>query len=37
MLTDESHPKGALVWTLLYLALVSVMWVTTFFDLWGGR
>lgn len=37
MLGDEEHPKGTLVWILIYLVVLTGLWITTYMDVWRGR
>ncbi|MBI3635229.1 MAG: hypothetical protein HY216_03280 [Candidatus Rokubacteria bacterium] len=34
MMNDSEHPKGALLFMLVYLALMAAMWVQTYLKLW---
>jgi hypothetical protein len=31
---DEDHPKGALAFTLIYIAILVLLWLNTFLDVW---
>jgi hypothetical protein len=33
---ENEHPKGALAFILVYLALLSVLWLNAYLRLWGG-
>jgi Cytochrome c oxidase subunit IIa family len=33
-MSDNEHPKGALLFILIYLALIVVFWVNTYMRLW---
>ncbi len=32
---DNEHPKGALLFILIFLLLVAVFWVNTYLGLWA--
>jgi hypothetical protein len=31
---EHEHPKGALLFILLYLGLLALMWINMYFKLW---
>lgn len=33
---EDEHPRGALVFMLVYLVLLAVMWTNIYLKLWGG-
>ena len=33
-MSDNEHPRGALLFILIYLALIVVFWVNTYMRLW---
>lgn len=33
-MSDNDHPKGALLFLLIYLMLIVVFWVNTYMRLW---
>lgn len=33
---EEEHPKGALLFMLIYLLLLAVFWTNAFLRLWGA-
>ena len=33
---EDEHPRGALVFMLVYLLLLAVMWTNIYLKLWGG-
>jgi hypothetical protein len=34
--TENEHPKGALLFMLIYLGLLALMWTNAYLRLWGG-
>ena len=34
---ENDHPKGALLFMLIYLLLLAVMWTTMYFKLWTAE
>jgi hypothetical protein len=35
-MTENDHPKGALLFMLTYLLLLAVFWINAYLKLWGG-
>ena len=35
-MNENDHPKGALLFMLVYLALMAAMWVQAYLRLWRG-
>lgn len=33
---DDEHPRGALVFMLVYLVILAVLWTNAYLRLWGG-
>jgi hypothetical protein len=34
---DDEHPKGALLFMLIYLVLMALLWTNAYLRLWGIR
>jgi len=35
-MTENDHPKGALLFMLVYLLLLALFWTNAYLKLWGG-
>jgi hypothetical protein len=35
-MNDTEHPKGALLFMLVYLLIMAVLWTNAYLRLWGG-
>lgn len=35
-MSENDHPKGALLFMLIYLLLLAVLWTNAYLRLWGG-
>jgi hypothetical protein len=35
-MTENDHPKGALLFMLIYLLLLAALWTNAYLRLWGG-
>ncbi len=35
-MSDNEHPKGALLFIGIYLLLLAVLWTNAYLRLWGG-
>jgi hypothetical protein len=33
---DNEHPRGALLFMLIYLLLMALLWTNAYFRLWGA-
>jgi hypothetical protein len=36
MMDENDHPRGALVFMLVYLFLLAALWTNIYLKLWGG-
>lgn len=35
-MTENDHPKGALLFMLIYLVLLTLLWMNAYLKLWTG-
>jgi hypothetical protein len=35
-MSEDEHPRGALLFMLIYLLLLAVLWTQAYLRLWGG-
>jgi hypothetical protein len=35
-MSENDHPKGALLFMLIYLGILAVLWTNAYLRLWGG-
>jgi hypothetical protein len=36
-MNEDDHPRGALLFMLIYLLMLAVLWTNVYLRLWGGR